>query len=65
MCPDRFKIDVCYRYLTPSLSMLTGLRNKIVHLLHYKGDTFDIVLTIEKETRCVIATVPGDRYVRP
>ena len=64
-CINEYKIDPCYRYSSPGLSWICGSKFTEQRLKHYQKDTYDILLMIEKGTRGGIATILGDRYVKP
>ena len=64
-CIDEYKIDPCYRYSSPGLSWICGSKFTEQRLKHYQKDTYDILLMIEKGIRCGIASILGDRYVKP
>ena len=62
---NEYKIDSCNRYSSPGLSWICGSRFTEQRLKHYQKDTYDILLMIEKGIRGGIATILGDRYVKP
>ena len=64
-CINEYKMDPCYRYSSPGLSWICGSKFTEQRLKHYQKDTYDILLMIEKGIRGGIATILGDRYVKP
>ena len=63
-CVDRVTNDPCYRYATPALSMLAGVKKIIMKVKRHKAEkTRDILLMIEKGIRGGIATTLGNIYV--